>query len=270
MRIALIALLVPGWIGMGPGPTIAAEQSPSTVDAIVDRMNTTLDPDRSSVRMLTFRVSRPGGDSQITVGEARCKIGNVMRDLAVVLAPESLRGTAYLIEEAAAGDGVQWLYVPAIGRVRKLVSPETYASFLNSDFTYADLGFAPLKTRYIVHGEEARDDTRTYRIEGVPADPSYYARTVTWVAVDSEVPVERELYDAVGRLWKVERFEEPTVINGVPTLRRISMEDLQANTRTDIEVTAVRYDLDVPPALFDPTQLHNASRSSLWHRPGGA
>lgn len=269
MRISITAVLMLGWIGTGPRPAIAAELPPPAVATMVSRMNAALDPDRPSIRTLTFRISGLDGDAEIKVGKARRKVGDVVRELVVVLAPESLRGTAYLVEDSEASDDVQWMYVPAVGRVRKLISPEAYAAFLNSDFTYADLGFARLQTRYRFDGEEARGDTRAYRIEGVPEDSSYYTRTVTWVAAESEVPLERHMYDAAHRLWKIERFQDPTVIDGVPTLRRISMEDLQAKTRTDIEVTAVRYDVDVPAALFDPMQLPNALRSPVWQELGG-
>lgn len=266
MRMSITAVLLLGWIGTGSAP--AAEPPASSVATMVSRMNTTLDPDRPSVRTLTFRISGPEGDSQVRVGEARRKIGDVMREVAVVLAPESLRGCAYLVEDPGPGDGVQWLYVPAIGRVRKLVSSEAYAAFLNSDFTYADLGLAALKTQYRFGGEEARGDMRAYRIEGVPEDPSYYTRTVTWVAADSGVPFERHLYDAAHRLWKIERFQDPTLIDGVPTFRRISMEDLQARMRTDIDVAMVRYDVDVPAALFDPMHLPSALQSPVWQSGG--
>jgi outer membrane lipoprotein-sorting protein len=268
MRIPFAALVVLGCFVPALRPAIAAEE-PAPAVKVVNRMDAALDPDRPSIRALRFHVSGRGGDTEITVGEARRKIGNVTHEVDVVLAPESLRGTAFLVEQTAADYGAQWIYAPANSRVRKLLSAEAYSPFLNSDFTYADLGLASMKTRYSLSTEEARRDTRAYRIDGIPEDASYFTRTVTWVAVDSEIPLERELYDVEDRLWKVERFEEPTVIDGVPTIRRITMKDVQARTRTDIEVDAVRYDVDVPATLFDPTQLQDAVHSPVWRELGG-
>ena len=47
------------------------------------------------------------------------------------------------------------------------------------------------------------------------------------------------------------------------------MEDLQAKTRTDIDVSAVRYDVPVPEALLEPAQLSKAAASPLWNDLGG-
>src|SRR2546427_12125610 len=86
------------------------------------------------------------------------------RTLNVVLAPESLRGAAFLVQDDGAASDVQWLYIPAIGRVRRLVSPEAYSAFLNSDFTYADLGFVDTGARYRLLGTKTYDGTRTLEI----------------------------------------------------------------------------------------------------------
>ena len=58
------------------------------------------------------------------------------------------------------------------------------------------------------------------------------------------------------------------LVDGVPTTMHVSMEDVQAKTRTDIEVRSVDYDADVPDALFDPATLPSARTSSVWRRPG--
>src|SRR5438445_726969 len=71
------------------------------------------------------------------------------------------------------------------------------------------------------------------------------------------------------RLWKVERWGGTSAVDGVPTVLRVSMEDLQAKTRTDIDVSAVRYDVPVPEVLLDPAQLSKAASSPLWNELGG-
>lgn len=259
MYTALTAFLVLGSL-LG-----SAEAASPDVGLIVKRMRAALEPERPSARKMTFRISGADDDaSRVVVGQASSGVGDRRRILTVVLSPESLRGTAYLVEQSSADEDVQWLYLPAIDRVRKVVSPEAYAAFLNSDFTYSDLGMIGRGTRYTLLGEEEQDGTHAYRIEGVPKQTWYYGRTVSWVAADSGLPLQRRLYDAAKQLWKVERWEDVSVVDGVPTTMHVSMNDVQARTRTDINVSAVRYDVDVSDTLFDPSQLPKAAASPLW------
>jgi len=257
MRIAASLLLA----AIVATPALAAPPDAAT---IVSKMRAALEPDRASVRRLTMKVSGPGGDaSQITLGTARKKVGAAPRVVMVVLAPEGLRGMTLLVEEAT-DQHVVWLYVPAIGRVRKLVSPEAYTTFLNSDFTFADLGFVGMGAKYELKGEEKRQGVNTYRLEGVPRETWYYSRVLTWVATDTFFPVERNFNDVANNLWKVERWSDVSEINGVPTALRVSMENVQTKTKSEIVADAVRYDVEVPDALVNPAQLSKAPDSSLW------
>ena len=251
---------------------LAAPARAVSLDArsLIEGTKRALEPARPSIRKLTLRVSGDSGESsQMIVGQARGTVGTHRRILNLVLAPESLRGIAYLVQEGGAANDVQWLYLPAIGRVRKVVSPEAYAAFLNSDFTYADLGFVGTGARYRLLGTQTHDGTRAFKIDGVPRESWYYGRTVTWVASDSRFPLERDLYDTAKQLWKVERWEQVSVVDGVPTALHVSMEDVQAKTRTDIDVGAVRYDVAVPDGLLDPAGLPRAVASPLWAELGG-
>lgn len=243
---------------------VPAQAAPPDAATIVAKMRAALEPDRPSVRRLVMRMSGVGGAmSEVSVGQARKRVKGVVRVVMVVLAPTALQGTTLLVEES--GDAnVQWLYVPAIGRVRKLVSPEAYTTFLNSDFTFADLGFVSMGAKYSLLGEEQREGVPAYKLEGVPRESWYYGRMLTWVATDSFLPIERHFFDTANRQWKVERWTQVASINGVPTARRITMEDVQANTKTEMEADGVRYDVDVPDDLFDAAQLPKAALSPLW------
>jgi len=257
MRIPAAALLST----LAVSPLLAALPDATT---IINKTKAALEPEKSSVRRLTLRVTGPGGGaSQMTVGQARKRVGGTPTVLMIVMAPEALKGTALLVKESAETN-VQWLYVPAVGRVRKLVSPEAYTTFLNSDFTFADLGFVSMGAKYSLSGEEKRESLATYKLEGIPRDTWYYSRLLVWVASDTFLPVERDFFDVGNALFKVQRWSGVTTIDGVSTALNVSMENVQAKTKTEITVDALRYDVDVPDALLDPDALPSAASSPLW------
>jgi len=257
IRLTIAALI------LSLGTTAFAARVDGT--AVVEQMRAALETERSSVRQIAFKVSGTGGIvTPVIVGEARGRVGDTTRILAVVLAPPGLRGMSYLIQHGAGDANVQWLFVPIVGRVRKIVSPEAHSAFLNSDFTYADLGFVGTGSTFTLVGDGERDGVKCQLVQAVPKETWAYSRTVTCIADDGHLPVDRQIYDGSNALWKVQKWSRPEMIDGVPTILRMSMEDVQAKSRTDLEVSAVRYGLPVAESLFDPAHLGNAADAAIW------
>jgi hypothetical protein len=156
--------------------------------------------------------------------------------------------------------------LPAVRRVRKLVPVSAYESFLGTDFTFADLGLVNLRGRkFSLLSEEMVAGVPAYKVQEIVAGAVfYYPRIVTWVAKDSMLPLRRDYYDAANHLWKAELYQDTAIIDGVPTVLRMRMEDRQQNTSTELRVSEVRYDATIPDDLFDPQRLPQASKHPLW------
>ena len=54
--------------------------------------------------------------------------------------PNDIRGTGFLVWEHPKADDERFLYLPSLGRVRRIAGTETQESFVGSDFTYEDIG----------------------------------------------------------------------------------------------------------------------------------
>jgi hypothetical protein len=232
---------------------------------VVRHMKEALEPARSSTRKLTILVTGESGEpAQWIAGQAREKRASGSRMLTVLLAPESARGMAIIFQDGGQAPSRQWIYVPAVRRVREISRVESYQAFLNTDFTYADLGFVSPRERWEVLGTEARDGVQTYELQAVPREQWYYSRIVTWVVADSWLPVRREFHDPAGLLWKVETWSDVTAIDGVPIPLRDRMEDVRQGGSTEIRVSDVLWDRELPAALFEPRNLPAAADSPLW------
>jgi hypothetical protein len=93
MRSASVILLL--WLAL---PALA---DPPDARTIVERMKTALEPARSSTRKLTIVVSERGADSaQWVAGQARRRVGDANRMLTAMLAPEGVRGVAFLATDS--------------------------------------------------------------------------------------------------------------------------------------------------------------------------
>jgi hypothetical protein len=263
--LALLPLLI---VAISP----TAAQPPPDPKALVMQMKHAFEPSRPSVWKVVISVTDMGQTLQLEGRVARKQLAEGKREVIVMTAPPDVRGTAILIAEPKdpSKASVMWLYAPVIRRVRKLIPIDAYDHFLDTDFTYADLGYVRVHNHYKYMGTAEVGGVMAYKVdEKIPQEEWYYSRVVTYIAEVNKLPVKREYYDPAGALWKTEVFDNITDIDGTPTVLHASMKDVQAQTSTDLAVSEVRYDVEVPDSIFDPTKLGELADHPLW-RPAAA
>ncbi len=260
-HLALGSVLVAGSVVIS-----SAQAKSPDVAHIIDQMNAVFQPTRPSIRKVSVSVSGEEGadNTHWVIGEARKKFMDGRRTLIVVLEPHSLFGSAFLFWEQGGQEDRLWTYFPELGGMREIIGVDAYDHFLHTDFTYADLGLVRRPGRYRLLGEEEHDSTPAYKIDEAPKERWYYSRVVTWVDTGSLLPLERDLYDQAGRLWKRIHFDDVTSINGIPTPLRIRMLDVQQERSTELLLSGVRYDVELPDKLFEPDGLPQVIFSPLW------
>ena len=119
------------------------------------------------------------------------------RTLFVFDRPRDVKGTAFLIHAHKQEADDQWLYLPALKRVKRISSSNRSGSFMGSEFSYEDLGAQEIeKFSYRHLRDEPCGELTCSVTEQVPTDrKSGYRRQLVWRDRD-------EL-----RLWKVEYFD---------------------------------------------------------------
>src|SRR5690606_5352022 len=260
VQVAALALLA--MASAVSRPESARAQSTPSADEIIRQMKAALEPPRPSLRKMDLTFDDRGTITKLQLAQARKRFPDGDRTLTVMLGPEGARGIAYLTMSPANGPAVEYLYVPVVRRIRKLVPAENYQSFLDTDFSYADLGMLPLETTNELLGTEVIDGRKAYKVQSIPTSVIqtwYYARTVTWIDAETLLPMRREFYSPAGEVFKVETFGSVSKVDGVPTPLQIRMQTLASNTSSTLDVTAIDYDVELPDELFDPEKLRFAS-----------
>jgi outer membrane lipoprotein-sorting protein len=118
--------------------------------------------------------------------------------------PRDLKGTAILTFTHKVGNDDQWLYLPALKRVKRISAADKSGPFMGSEFAYEDLSSQEIeKYAYTYLRDEPVEDEPCFVVERVPVDPkSGYFRQVTWVD-QSEYRLRRvDYYDRKGELLK--------------------------------------------------------------------
>jgi len=130
-----------------------------------------------------------------------------VRGIIVFQHPPDIKNTALLTIGQLHEDDYQWLYLPALKRVKRISGTGKTGSFVGSEFSYEDLSAAAIEDYdYVWLAEEPCPGAETLtcnQVERRPKDnDSGYSRIVTWEEVGTFRTFKSDFYDRKGALLK--------------------------------------------------------------------
>lgn len=175
-------------------------------------------------------------------------------------APVELEGAAYLLVTEAGRESF-WLYLPSVGKVRKVVGATVAQSLFGSGLSAFDLkflfsGLGGGQFRYV--GTDQRGGRSGERWRYLP--PS--APDILYDKVDLVIddlwclPTRADLFGGVP--WKTLEVDPATVSkrDGRWRAGRVLLTDLRAGNRSEIRLGPESTATSLPPGLFDPRRFH--------------
>jgi len=166
--------------------------------------------DTSTSMKMVLR-NRQGDES---VREIRIKSLEVDSDgdksLTIFDTPADVKGTSFLSYSHAITPDDQWLYMPALKRVKRINSANKSGPFMGSQFAYEDLAsFEVDKYKYKYLRDDRLKNIDTFVIENYPQyEHSGYTRQLVWIDKARYIPLKVEYYDRKDILLKTLVFNE--------------------------------------------------------------
>lgn len=151
--------------------------------------------------------------------------------------PADIEGTALLSHAKILDPDNQWLYLPALKRVKRISSANKSGPFVGSEFAFEDFTSLELnKYEYRYIGTETCDGMTCDVVERLPRyENSGYSKQIAYVDQDVFQIRKVEFYDRRGDLLKVlELADYRQYDNGVWRAHRLSMNNVQTNKETDL------------------------------------
>ncbi len=135
-------------------------------------------------------------------------IGDGDKSLTVFDEPRDVKGTAFLSFSHITTSDEQWLYIPALKRVKRIGSRNKSSHFMGSEFTFEDLSsFEVEKFSYKYIRDEAIDGKSYFVIESYPKDENTgYSRLISWINQDNYTPHKVVYYNRHKKLQKTLTF----------------------------------------------------------------
>lgn len=145
---------------------------------------------KESIREMRSRVLEVTGDGD--------------KSLTIFEQPRDVKGTASLTYSHAIKPDEQWLYLPALKRVKRISSKNKSGPFMGSEFAFEDIASQEVeKYTYKFLQDDKLDGRDVFVVESYPAyKNSGYTRLISWIDSQEYYPVKVEYYDRKDSLLK--------------------------------------------------------------------
>jgi len=143
--------------------------------------------------------------------------------------PADVKGTKMLTWTHKQGNDDQWLFLPALKRVKRISSRNKTGSFMGSEFSYEDLGSQEVeKYTYKYISDETLEGRSTWKLERIPKDKKGgYSKQVLWMDKEYQNTLKVEYYDRKSELLKTAVFSGYKKMGRWYRAQQIKMSNVQ-------------------------------------------
>jgi len=184
--------------------------------------------------------------------------GDGDKSLSLFKEPRDVSGTAMLTFSHGLDADDQWLYLPALKRVKRISSKNQSGPFMGSEFAFEDLGSQEVEKysyKYL------RDEPCGEAMQCVVSEryPEYknsgYKRQITWIDKDEYRPVRIEFYDRKDSLLKTLDFTGYQEYNGYWRADQFRMENHQNGKKTILNWHDIEFGVGLNERDFNQNAL---------------
>ncbi len=243
-----------------------ADENPPTADEVVQKMNSR--PEGIAVQrdMAITMTDRRGNTREEHTRAFRRYFGQTKKTVIFYTQPGTVAGTAFLTWDYAEPerDDDQWLYLPALRKVRRISASDRGDYFLGTDFTYEEIKkeskIAAEDYQFSLLGEEDVDGHHTWIVQATPADAEVskalgYGRVLLRIDSTLWMPRLTEYWDVNGNFLKTVHARGIENIDGIWAITDIEATNRKTGHSTRIQFENTDYGASVPPRLFQQNAL---------------
>lgn len=243
----------------------AAAAGKITGEQIINRVyNRPTAKDQST--LMTMTLTNKSGSTRVrSIKQFSKDFGNSQKSILFFVSPADVRNTSFMnwsYDEPGKSDD-QWIYLPALKKIKRVSSDSKGDYFMGSDFTYDDLGdrHPSADTHKLLKTLKSKSGKIIYVVESKPKDEDYmYSRTETWIYKDQWIGKKKKFYDEDGDLLKILEVKEVKKIKGYDVVTRSKMKNVQNGHSTEIALEDVVLESGIPNSKFTERMMKRGIR----------
>lgn len=198
------------------------------------------------------------------------KNGKDSRSISIVLKPVAENGIGFLQfdYDATDKDSDQWMYLSALGKVKRLVSgnddePKSGTLF-GSEISYEDIEKTHIDDYdYKIITEESYQGRDCWVIESLPkpkrARKSNYSKSVSWIDKKTRLLLQAQVYDRAGKPVKHIVASQHELIDNIWISKQLNINNLQSRRITTMKTQKIVINPGINDDLFTQRTLTDAA-----------
>ena len=218
---------------------------------------------KDSTALTTMTLTEPGRSPrvrQLVIYRLKRKAGEIAV-LSRFTEPADISGTGLLTLDHPIADSDQWIYLPALDRVRRISASRKGGRFVNSEYYYEDLrDRKPTRDHHRIVSRETINGVAYDVLESIPieAESSVYLKRVSWIDPATLLPLQVDFYEKnlqePSKRMQVKKFAK---VQGYWTVLDSTVTDLASKTQTRLTIDKIIYDRRLPKQLFTTQALED-------------
>jgi outer membrane lipoprotein-sorting protein len=249
-KVVMLAALLLFTLIIALAPDAAAQDAESIIRASRDRIKAETVSSRTK---MTLR-AKDGTSSERLIDQYSKDGPKGARTVIVFQQPEGVAGTRFLTMRNPGSADDRWIFLPSLGKVRRIAASEGSGSFMGTDFSYDDISStsrgAELDSHTVLR-EEIFGSVACYVIQSIPKDSSYqYSKMIQWIEKDSKIVRKIDLYDKKNVLVKTVEMSGLKEIQGRRVMTVTKITTHAAGTSTTLSNEILKYDDNIPERVF--------------------
>ena len=200
----------------------------------------------SSTRKIRIKSKETGGTD------------NGDKSLTVFDGPRDVKGTAFLSYSHIVSADDQWLYLPALKRVKRISSSNKSGPFMGSEFAFEDLSsFEVGKYTYKYLGDDKVNGLAAFMVEYYPTyKHSGYRKMVSWIDQAEYRVLKTEFYDRKGSSLKTLIYDDYKLyLDKYWRAHKMSMVNHQSEKSTDLLWSNYQFKVGLTEDSFNRNSL---------------
>lgn len=260
-RRKTLALIAGGTVALA---SPARAQSPSAADVVRRSFELQRPPRAQFNATLILRAAKAGDRERVLTGaNMRLDAGAYARTIRFE-SPSDIRGTATLTVQQTDRDDDLWVYLPALRRVRRLVSSNRRDSYIGTEFTYGDiLGLEVEDWTHAFKPDVTVDGAPCWEVESIVASQQVardlgYSRIVSAIRKDCSAQVRIDYFALGGQPLKTLQASDIKVVDKTTDRRlpmRLDMRNAAGDRSTLLQFKEYRTDVSLPASRFTSSAL---------------
>ncbi len=208
--------------------------------------------DQSSTLKMTL-TNKQGKQRLRVIKQFTKDFGEVEKKIMFFQSPADIKNTSFMNWSYNSDkNDDQWIYLPALKKIKRISSDSRSDYFMGSDFTYDDLGDRKLNADiHKLLRTETINGKDYYVVESISKDEDYmYSKTITWISKDTFIGIKKEFYDEDGDLLKILSINKTEEVSGFLIITNSEMKNIQKDHTTTISLSDIKINSGISPSKF--------------------